>query len=43
MDDAIFAFLSQMPHFSFIPESELRQVAEQARHLELTPGTEFAR
>ncbi len=32
-----------MPHFAFIPEDELRQVAETARVLDLKPGTSFAR
>ena len=43
MDESIFRFLSKMPHFAMLPPAELRQVAAQARSLEMTPGTRLAR
>ncbi len=43
MDESILAFISRMPHFAFLPEADRRQLAEQARVLELAPGTAFAR
>jgi CBS domain-containing protein len=43
MDETIFRYLSQMPHFAFIPEAELRQVAGGAQALPLEKATCYAR
>ena len=43
MDETIFRYLSKMPHFSFLPEPELRRVAAAAREVKLEKATCFAR
>jgi CBS domain-containing protein len=43
MDETIFRYLSKMPHFSFLPEAELRRVAAAAREVKLEKATCFAR